>query len=99
MQQDANFPFLAYNLGESKIILQNIQEVGTRKAYILNMEPDEKFVCFIKFNKYEDIGFFTEDLRIECCSHIAYLTRKDDKNKFFGNKINILLVDPFCVQF
>ena len=59
------------------------------------MEPDEKFVCFLKFNRYEDMGFFSEDLRIECCSSFAYMTRKDDKYKYSGNKINILLVDPF----
>ena len=64
------------------------------------MEPDEKFVCFIQFNKYEDLGFFTEDLRIECCSHFAYMTRQEDKlNKYLGNRINILLVDPFCTHF
>ena len=60
------------------------------------MEPEEKFVGFVQFNQFQDIGFFAEDLRIECCSHFAYLTRKDDKQKFSGNRMNLLLVDPFC---
>lgn len=62
------------------------------------MQPDEKFVCFIEFNKYEEIGFNPEGLRIECCSHFAFLTRKDDGvggDKFSGNKMNLLQIDAF----
>ena len=42
--------------------------------FILELKEDEKFVCFIKFNAFQDIGFYPKDLKIECCSHIAFLT-------------------------
>ena len=60
------------------------------------MEPLEKFVCFLQFHNFADIGFYTEDLRIETCPVFAYLTRTDDKSHFDGNRMNILLIDPFC---
>jgi len=47
----ANFPFIAHNLGETKLEVININNVdGEVKSYILNMQKNEKFVCFVDFN-------------------------------------------------
>ena len=42
--------------------------------YILELENNEKFLTFVKFNSFEDIGFFPEFMRISCCSSILFLT-------------------------
>lgn len=61
------------------------------------MPRDEKFVCFVNFNQFEDIGFYPVGLRIECCSHFAYLTT--GKGNYAGNiqynRLNLCLIDPF----
>ena len=71
----SNFPYIAHNLGENKLEIININNVdGEIKSYIYNMQKDEKFVCFVDFNQFEDIGFYPEHLRIECCSFFLFLT-------------------------
>jgi hypothetical protein len=71
-----------------------------KKKYILKLLPDEKFVCWINFNQFSDIGFFPKDLRIECCSHFAFLTTGQDKSqgKLSKNQINLILMDPFYIE-
>ena len=65
--------------------------------FILELKEDEKFVCFIKFNAFQDIGFYPKDLKIECCSHIAFLTSGIGKNSgnMKQNRLNLILMDPF----
>jgi hypothetical protein len=46
-----------------------------KKMYILPLKKNEKFVCFLNFNSFEEIGFYPdENLKIESCSHFAYMT-------------------------
>jgi hypothetical protein len=90
-------PCICYNLGDSKIVIQNILQLDNKRKYIINLMPDEKFVCFVHFNQFEDIGFYPQGLRIECCSHFAYLTagRGDMAGNITKNRINLILIDPF----
>ena len=73
-QNSADLPFIAYNLGSQKIILQSAMKPSVKKAYIINLPEDERFVGFVDFNSFTDIGFYPENLKIECCSHFCYLT-------------------------
>jgi len=54
------------------------------------MKEGHKFKGFIEFNSYKDIGFFYEDLLIEACVKIAFVTTCD--NKVF---MNLMLIDPY----
>ena len=69
-----NSPCICYNLGETQLLVMNTNNVDGIKSYILPMQPDEKFVCFVDFNQFEDIGFYPRNLRIECCAYFFYLT-------------------------
>jgi hypothetical protein len=94
-QYQADFPFICYNLGDNKVILQNTLQ--SNKQFILNMDSDEKFLCFLEFNQFADIGFYPKSLRIECCSHFAYLTvgKGDSAGQLLKNRVNLVLCDPF----
>lgn len=96
-QLQADLPCITYNLGDSKIVIQNILQLDNKRKYIINLMPDEKFVCFVHFNQFEDIGFYPQGMRIECCSHFAYLTagRGDMAGNIKKNRINLILIDPF----
>lgn len=77
--------------------------VGAKKTFILEMQDGDEFISFVKFNKFEDIGLFAEDLRIECCSHIAFITQNDELEEkngpYQGNRLNVILLDPFYEVF
>lgn len=62
----------------------------------MNLEEDETFVNFVKFDRYEDIRFFPDDLRVECCSHFLLMVRKTGSTNFdnTGNRLYLLLIDP-----
>ena len=60
------------------------------KEYILKLDKNEKFLSFVEFNCFTDIGFFPNYLSIECCSCFLYLTKKCCKIY-----MNLLLVDPY----
>lgn len=66
--QKASYPIIAYNLGIHKLAIMNQQDHEDPKQYILEMEEDEEFICFLNFNKYEDIGFYPDMMRIYGCS-------------------------------
>jgi hypothetical protein len=85
---------MVYNLGESKLVIQNILRIGSKRTFILNLDADEKFVAFVHFKKFEDAGFFIDDLRVECCSHFLYMTRAAHGDQA-GNRLNLLFIDPF----
>lgn len=63
----------------------------------MNLPSDERFVSFVDFNSFTDIGFFPKHLRIECCSHFLFLTtsRGNDLQNDQKNRLNLLLLDPF----
>ena len=46
-QYMADLPCIAHNLGDSKVILQNTLQTDSMRNYIINLLPDEKFVCFL----------------------------------------------------
>ena len=96
-QQQADLPCIAYNLGDSKICIQNTLQMADKRMYLLNLNPDERFVCFLDFNQFEDIGFYPANLRIECCAHICFMTTGAGKSKGDQryNRINLILMDPF----
>lgn len=74
-QNQADLPVIAYNLGDNKICIQNTLQMVEKKMYILPLKKNEKFVCFLNFNSFEEIGFYPdENLKIESCSHFAYMT-------------------------
>ena len=67
------------------------------RNYIVNLHPDEKFVCFLQYNQFEDIGFYAKGLRIECCSQFAILTagKGPSAGHIHKNRINLIVIDPF----
>ena len=91
--QEASFPIIAYNLGIHKIAIFNQQCHEDPKQYILELEEEEAFICFLDFNKYEDFGFFPDAMRIYGCSQILYASKLGDKVH-----INLVLYDPFYAQ-
>ena len=50
-------------------------------------------MCFCKANKNTDIGFYPQNLRIEMCSRLVFLTNPSRDGDNF--KLNVLLVDPY----
>ena len=67
------------------------------KVHIIDIKSDEKFISFVEFNLYEDIGFYPNDLNIECCSCFLFLTTKKNKtgNDKNTTKLNLLIADPY----
>jgi len=65
------------------------------------MQEDEKFVSFVSFNSFKDIGFFPYTLKIECCSYFMYITTRKDTGLLSNpdetalNKFNLFIVDSF----
>jgi hypothetical protein len=96
-QQEGDFPCIAYNLGDSKIVIQSILAQNNEKKFILDLDPEERFVSFVSFKDFEDIGFFPDNLQIECCSHFLFLTtsRFYRGKQVIENVLNLLLVDPY----
>lgn len=87
------------NLGETKLIIDNLLDPKENKKMILDLDKDEKFVCFVEFNSFQDIGFFPKNLDIECCSKFLFITSPRMHSKDFGkasmNCLNLLLIDPY----
>lgn len=48
--------------------------MAEKRMYLLELDPNEKFVCWLNFNSFADIGFYPNNLKIECCSHFAFMT-------------------------
>ena len=53
---ECNFPIFAYNIGQRKIVIQNTLQGG--KTYVYELPRCEKFMCFSKVNRNEDMGFY-----------------------------------------
>ena len=96
----ADHPCIVYNLGDSKLILLNTLLVDEKRCYVLELPKEDKFVCFVKFNQFEDIGFYPRNLSIECCSHFLFMTTSpNNKNKDpKKNNLNLLFFDPYCSE-
>lgn len=64
---------------------------------MIELDPQERFVTFVEFNKYQDIGFYPHNLSIECCSCFLFLTTKRHKGEDDNNTtyFNLLLADPY----
>ena len=87
------------NLGETKLVIDNLLDPNENKKMILDLDQDEKFVCFVEFNSFQDIGFFPTNLDIECCSKFLFVTSPRMHSKDYGkgtfNCLNLLLIDPY----
>ena len=59
------------------------------------MDPEERFISFLQFRQFSDIGFYPKDIRVECSSHFAYITSARDLLNIKHNKINLVIMDPF----
>lgn len=55
---------------------------------------------FVKFNKYQDVGFFPKGLNIDCCSKFLFLTtfRNKDEHYQSSTRLNLLVADPYYSQ-
>jgi len=40
----------------------------------VDIEKDERFLGFVEFNSFEDIGFYPTNLKIECCTSFMFMT-------------------------
>jgi len=80
-QQQAQWPFLAYNLGQNRVAFVDMSKQAKEEQiqYIYYLPESFKFISFVDFNNYEDIGFFAEDIRIEGCTNYAFLSLNTDK--------------------
>lgn len=86
---------MAYNLGSQRIALHNTLK-KENNAFILNIPDNEKFVCWISYNSFTDLGFYPNGLRVECCSNFVYLTTSRESNDDVrDNRLNLLMIDPF----
>jgi hypothetical protein len=68
-----NFPFFANNVGQQKIIIKSTLKGGL--TYVYELPKTERFVNFVEFNKFEDLGFYPGKLRIEMCTNIVFLSQ------------------------
>ena len=61
----------------------------------MKLDKNEKFLSFLTFKQYSDIGFYPRDIRVECSSHFAFLTTGRDSSNLKFNRINLVIIDPF----
>ena len=87
-RHSGHYPIFAYNLGLKKLMIQNTQEEN--RNFIYELPEQETFVSFIEYKKFEDIGFYPSNLKIEMCSNFVFLS-KQGSHTF----VNVLLVDPY----
>jgi hypothetical protein len=86
---------VAYNLGDSKIMINDIQNPADCETLILNLPADQRFEGFVEFKKFDDIGFFPGNLSIESCSHFLYITSDVKGKSKLNNRLNLLFIDKF----
>jgi hypothetical protein len=89
-RHSGHFPIFAYNIGLRKLIIQTCQ--GRQKQLVYELPNEEFFVSFVEYRKFEDIGFYPGDLRIEMCSNFTFLTHNRDTNQMV---VNFMLIDPY----
>jgi hypothetical protein len=93
-QQVGDHPYLAYNVGQQKIFVQSTLKIKAKETLILEIPPEERFLSFVQFNKFMDIGFYPDLLNVECCAHICYMTAGINSMNNGSNRIYLLLIDP-----
>jgi|TARA_B110000285_G_C14883557_1_gene495092 hypothetical protein len=59
---------------------------------VLDLDNDEKFISFVEYNTYADIGFVPADLKIEMCSNFVFLVYCRKQKKIL---IKLILIDPY----
>lgn len=69
----AQFPILAYNIGASKLIVHDTLK-NHEVSYVYKLSDHEHFVSFVEFQKLQSMGFYSDNLHIEACSQIVFLT-------------------------
>ena len=93
-QQVGDHPYLAYNVGQQKIFVQSTLKIKAKETLILEIPPEERFLSFVQFNKFMDIGFYPDLLNVECCAHVCYMTAGINSMNNGSNRIYLLLIDP-----
>jgi hypothetical protein len=63
----------------------------------MDFDPTERFLGFVEYNQFEDIGFYPKNLTIECCSSFIFMTTTKEKSKSAknSNKLYLMLIDPY----
>jgi hypothetical protein len=87
---ESKFPTMAVSLGQSKLIFTNMLKNG--KSYIFDIPKGQKFLHFVQFNNFSDIGFYPNNLNLELASLFAFITF-DRKSK--NCLVNIIVIDPY----
>jgi hypothetical protein len=59
---------------------------------ILHIPDEEKFMGFIEFNSFFDVGFKPTGLSTNTSTKFAYLTVNDVTQKMV---VNLLIIDPY----
>lgn len=73
-----------------RIVIQIMMD--SFKTLVYQIPNQQKFIDFVSFNNYKDLGFSGSDkLALEGCSRFAMLT-EDDFGRMF---ITIMLIDPY----
>lgn len=86
----SHFPFFINNVGLSKLIIKSKLKGGI--SFVYEIPKKERFLNFAKFNKYEDLGFYPKNLRIEMCSNLVFLTQNRADESI---KVNLMLLDTY----
>ena len=66
--------------------------LGKGNQMVFDISSHEKFISFIEFRSFEDIGLDPYGLKTSTCSIFAYLTIH---KKYQRMHVNILLIDPY----
>ena len=59
---------------------------------VYELPANEKFIDFVEYHHFDDIGFKTAGLRIEACSCFTFLTLEKKFNRLL---LNVMFVDPY----
>lgn len=63
----------------------------------MDIEKDERFLGFVEFGSFDDIGFFPTNLKIECCTSFMYMTTTKQKSRSAksSNRLYVMMIDPY----
>ena len=84
---------MMYNLGLQKIVVQMF--IGQHNQMIYKIPKTDKFLSFVNYHNFDDLGFKTDGLYLDGCSKFAYLTLNELTQKIF---VNIMMIDPYFVE-
>ena len=66
--------------------------IRSKKNMVYQIPKGYVFMDFIEFNGLDDLGFDSQDLKIEACSRFAFLTLHERTQRML---VNIMLIDPY----